>query len=57
MHKPRINYCNITDRMWVGHRGTASSAEDEADNTLLLNKSASNSSSIAAKNGLAMETR
>ena len=57
MHKPRINYCNITDRMWVGHRGTASSAVDEADSTLLLNKSASNSSSIAAKNGVAMETR
>ena len=43
--------------MWVGQRGTASTAGDEADNTLLLNKSASNSSSIAAKNGFAMETR
>ena len=57
MNTPRINNCNITDRMWVGHRGTASSAEEEADSTLLLNKSASNSSSIAAKNGFAMETR
>ena len=43
--------------MWVGNRGSASTAENEADNTLLLNKSASNSSSIAAKNGLAMEPR
>ena len=43
--------------MWVGHRGTASSAEDEADNTLLLNKSASNSSSIATRNGIVMDTR
>ena len=43
--------------MWVGQRGAASSAEDETDNTLLLNKSTSNSSSIAARNGVAMDTR
>jgi len=43
--------------MWPGHRGAAISAENEADNTLLINRSASNSSSIAAKNGLEMETR
>ena len=43
--------------MWAGHRSTAISAENEADNTLLLNKSASNSSSIAAKNGFEMESR
>ena len=43
--------------MWPGHRGAAISAENEADNTLLINRSASNSSSIAAKNGIEMETR
>jgi len=54
--KPGINYDNQSDRMWVGQRGAASSAVDEADNTLLLNKSASNSSSIAPRNGVAMDT-
>ena len=45
--------------MWAGKLATASSAEEDTDNTLLLNKSTSNSSSISQKasivNGTTME--
>ena len=53
----KINNYFQTDRMWVGQRSAASSAEYESDNKLLLSKSASNSSSIGVKNGSTMESR